>query len=259
MKMRSQWRTVVSRWAISTMVLAWPRFLTASITARSVMLSSALVASSRISTSGIVVERPGDADPLALAAAEPHPALAHVGGVALGQLAGHEVVQLGDARRALHRRLVDPLRGLAEGDVGADRVVDQEDLLRHVADVVLPGAAVRRGDRRAVDPDLARLRLEQPEHEVDRGGLAGAGAADEADGGVGRDGQAEPAQRRPLGVGIGVVDVGQFEPLAQPQRRDARGGRGQPEIRRRRPAAARMSLCSRSSTGWEKRTAVMPL
>ena len=38
---------------------------------------------------------------------EPHAALADLGGVALGQLVHDEVVQLGDPRRALDRRLVD--------------------------------------------------------------------------------------------------------------------------------------------------------
>ena len=91
---------------------------------------------------GIVVERAGDADALALPAREPDPALADLGGVAVGKLAHDEVVQLGDPRRPLHRRLVDIGGRAPEGDVRRDRVVGKEDLLRHVADRALPGAHV---------------------------------------------------------------------------------------------------------------------
>ena len=109
---------------------------------------------------------------------------------------------------------------------GRDGVVGQEDLLRHVADRALPGAEVLRGDRDAVDRERAAVGHEQPEHDVDGRGLAGPGAADDADGAPRRDREAHAPHRRPLGLRIGVVHVLELEPLGQAQRRDARSRTG---------------------------------
>ena len=49
--------------------------------------------------------------------------------------------------------MVDLGIGDAEGDVTGDRVVAQVDVLRHIAETVLPGAQIGIGQRDAVDPD----------------------------------------------------------------------------------------------------------
>ena len=95
-----------------------------------------------------MVEGAGDADALALAAGKPDAALADAG-IEPARQAGDRRVELRDAQRRGHAPLVDVAVDDAERDVAAQRVVEQQDLLRHVADVPAPGAgAGRRGRRR---------------------------------------------------------------------------------------------------------------
>ena len=73
------------RWAMITIVSVPRSDAMVSATAASVAVSSAEVASSRTSTSGWRIERSGDAEPLALAARQPHAPLADDGVDALGE------------------------------------------------------------------------------------------------------------------------------------------------------------------------------
>ena len=74
---------------------------------RSVSVSSALVASSRIEDRRVLEQRARDPHPLLLAARELQPALADGGGVALRQ-PDDEVVDLRRPRRRLHLLAASP-------------------------------------------------------------------------------------------------------------------------------------------------------
>jgi len=77
--------------------------------------------------------RAGERDPLALPAGEHGPAFAHHGVVAVREVADDELVGEGRTRRRLYllvRGVLEP-----EGDVGPDGVVEEQDLLWHVADL----------------------------------------------------------------------------------------------------------------------------
>ena len=92
---------VLSRWATSTTVLPARAVRRFSWIARSVAVSRWLVASSKIRISGCLQQRPGDRQPLPLAARQVRPALADDRLVPLGQ-AGDELVQPGRAGRRDH-------------------------------------------------------------------------------------------------------------------------------------------------------------
>ena len=83
--------------------------------------------------SGPAVERPSKPDPLTLAAGQPHAALADLGLEPGGQF-GDDVIELGgpDHLGDAVRSIVG--RGHAERDVGRERVVEQEHVLRHDAE-----------------------------------------------------------------------------------------------------------------------------
>ena len=87
---------------------------------------------------GVVVERPRDADALTLAAAQARAPLAHARLVAIGQ-GGDEVVRTRKPGGAFQGRAVEGIGLDAQGDVLCHAAVDQEHVLRHVADPVLPG------------------------------------------------------------------------------------------------------------------------
>src|SRR3989449_3967716 len=147
--------------------------------------------------------RSGDRDPLALAAREAHAPLADERVVAVG--ARHdEVVSVRLARRAhdlLERRVGPPVR-----DVIADRVAEEEVLLRDDADL--------RAERRlrdvaqivAVERDPPRGHVMEAGHEVDEGGLARARHADEGDDLALADLERDLLQDHLLGVRVPEVD-----------------------------------------------------
>src|SRR5690606_8638240 len=97
------------------------------------------------------------------------------------------------------------------GDVRRHGVVGEVDLLRHVAEVLLPRRQVRLVDGDAVDHQRARGRGQETEHDVDGGGLARAGRADDADRAVRLDDQVEIRQYGPLRVRVVEVDLAEFQ------------------------------------------------
>ena len=95
-------------------------------------------------------ERPGDREPLPLAARERDPALADDGVVAVGE-AFDELVRLREPRRALDARVGE--LGRAEGDVLAHGVGEEERVLRDDAD-----RAAERGQREVADVEPSTSR-----------------------------------------------------------------------------------------------------
>ena len=145
----------------------------------SVAVSRFEVASSRIEHGRSHVEGAGESEPLALAAGEPHTTLAHDRLEPVRQLAD-DIVELREPDRLLDRRVVDLVAPPAEGDVGAKRVVDEVDVLRHVADRSLPRLPAL-GHRHAVDRDRSAIRGEEAEDDVEQRALARSGRADDSD------------------------------------------------------------------------------
>ena len=110
-------------------------------------------------------------DPLPLATGEAEPALADLRVVAVGELAD-EVVGAGDAGRRLH--LLAARAGTAVGDVGGDRVGEEEALPERSADLAPQGVQRDAADVVPVDQDLPAVGVEQPLDQADHCRLAAA-------------------------------------------------------------------------------------
>lgn len=128
---------------------------------------------------GVLQEGAGDRDTLALAAGEARPGLAHRGVVALGQ-GQDEVVRRGLLGGGFDLGLAG--LGIGIGDVGADRVVEQERLLGDQGDVM---AQARQGQAAHVAPvqgDRAGGHVIEARDQVQDGALAAARRADQGHG-----------------------------------------------------------------------------
>ena len=86
----------------------------------------------------VVVKRPGDADALSLTTGQADASFADLGIEPMRQLFD-ECLQLHDANYAPNGVVVDLFVGQTKSDIAAQAVVGQEDGLRHVADIALPG------------------------------------------------------------------------------------------------------------------------
>lgn len=140
---------------------------------------------------GVGEDGPGEGDALALAAGEGEPVFADGRVVAVGQV-GDEPVGLGGAGGGLDL-LVGGV-GPPVGDVGPDRVGEEEAVLRYEAD---GGAQRLQGQVAhvvAADADGAAGRVVEPGHQERDGGLAAAGRADDGDGLAGADGEGEAVE-----------------------------------------------------------------
>ena len=158
----------------------------AACTARSVSLSSALVASSSTSTARVAQQRAGDRQPLLLAAGEPVPARADDGVVAVGQRGDH-VVDLRAPGGGLHLGVGGVGPGVPQ--VLADRAVQQVGLLGDDADDAGEVGQGQVADVDAVDQHPAGRRVVEPGDQRGQRALARAGLADQrqrAAGGHGR-------------------------------------------------------------------------
>ena len=140
-------------------------------------------------------EGAGQGDALALPAGERSSALPQLGVEAVGQ-GVDEALGLGHAQRPADRRLVDVL---AEGDVLAHGVVEDEGLLEHQRDIRGQGVGREGAQVGAVHGDGALVGVHEPGGEQGEGGFAGAGGADDgqhARAGARIGAQRDPVQRR---------------------------------------------------------------
>src|SRR6185437_7215341 len=90
-----------------------------------------------------------------------------------------EVVRVGEPRRLLDRRHAGA--GPAIGDVLGQRAVKQDRLLLHDRDLTAQRLLRRLRDILTVDQDSSATDVVEPLYQLDEGGLAGAGTADQAD------------------------------------------------------------------------------
>ena len=107
-------------------------------------------------------------------------------------------MQVGDPGGPFHRLLIPHILRDTKGDIGGNGIVRQVDLLRHLAEVALPGTdgllRIRRIDGIAVHQLLPGGGLYEPHNHVHQGGLAATGGTDKLDGSVLRDLQGELPQ-----------------------------------------------------------------
>ena len=147
-------------------------------------------------------ERPGQGGALFLAAGEGDAALADEGVEAALELLD-VLAQLG-----LLRGEGDLFRsGIfdAVGDVGADRIGEQEGVLRDVADIgaqFLERPFLRRN---SIDAQLPRAGLDEARNQAGQRGLARTDAADDAQRSAGRDLQVDVAEDGDIAVGEGEI------------------------------------------------------
>ena len=122
---------------------------------------------------------------------------------------------------------------LEQGDIVADRVVEQQHLLRHVAEALPPRGEIELLQIDAIDAHGARGRLVEPDQQVDQRRLADAGRADQRrDRALARSPGRGPAgwaarRRRRTPARTGSIGA-----------RTARAGRRRPPWPPRSPAAA---------------------
>lgn len=152
---------------------------------------------------GVGQEGAGERDALALAAGQGQALLADLGVVPGGQ-GFDEPLGLGGAGGGPDLLLVRV--GASVGEVGADRVGEEERVLGHQADRAAQGGVRQLAHVVAADADGAAVGVVEAGQEQRDGGLAAAGGADEGDGLALLDPQREPVQDGPLGV-VAEADV----------------------------------------------------
>ncbi len=140
----------------------------------------------------------------------------------MGQLR-HEVPGAGQAQSLF--RVVDTERGVTQGDIVQNAVVQQYRILRHITNHAAPEFDVDVLQGCSIQQNPALLGLQQAYGQVDYRGLAGAGGADQGGqrAGVKMQGQAVE-YRVPIVVEVHILEADGF-------------------FKARRGAAAQMLLC----------------
>ena len=186
-------------------------------------------------------ERPGDRDPLALAAAE----LVRVAVGRAGRQAD-QVEQLGDPRPLLARCRATRRSRSAVGELRADRAARVQRRVRVLEDHLQAHGSrgrarrVERRHRRALEDDRARARRHQADDRAGERRLAAAGLADEAD---------DLARARRRGSTPATARTGRAARAGRrPRRRGARAGspRRSPRTDRRDRRASPRRRCATS-------------
>ena len=158
---------------------------------------------------GVGDQRPGEGDPLPLAAGERESLLADDAVVALGQLAD-ELVGLGRPGRG-----EDLLLGRVRpsvGDIGLDRVGEEERLLHHHADRRPQRLLGDVADVVPADPHRAAAHVVEAGQQQAERGLAGARRPDHGDGLTRPDLKRQPAQDRLRGH-VAELHVVEHDPV----------------------------------------------
>ncbi|MND61060.1 hypothetical protein D3C80_523060 [compost metagenome] len=131
----------------------------------------------------VLQHHPGNGDALALATRQLDAALSHQGVVTAVALAvaelADETIGLGAGRSGADLRL--GRIGAAIGDVVANRAVQQRGVLGDHADGAAQAVLGDLGHVLPVDADFPTVHVVETQQQVDQGGLASAGAADQTD------------------------------------------------------------------------------
>ena len=97
----------------------------------------------------------------------------------------------------------------AEADVGFERAGEEERVLQHDAELAAQGVSVELAEVHTVEQNLAALDFVEAQQELDDGGLAGAGVADDGDGLAGAEVEGDVAQTPSLRPWVGAAVVGE--------------------------------------------------
>ena len=111
------------------------------------------------------------------------------------------------AQGALDGRAVDGFG--AQADVGFERAGEEERVLQHDAELAAQFLHVQFANVDAVEQDLAALDVVEAQQELNGGGFAGAGVADDGDGLTGLDAEGDVAQDPIVFAGIGAAVIGE--------------------------------------------------
>ena len=153
----------------------------------------------------VVIEGPGNADPLPLAPGDPDAPFTDHGVQPVFQ-PPDKVRQLGGLQGLPDPVVVDFIAVNAQSHVGPDGFVHQVDVLGNVTDAGLP-LRVAVPDVPAAVADPALLGLQQAQNQIHQGGFACAGDAHNAHAGAAADGERHVLQHGLLHFGIGEAEI----------------------------------------------------
>src|SRR5438874_114605 len=170
---------------------------------------------------GLLVQCPGNADPLPLSARQPNAALSNHSQIALGPSL-QKVGNLRLTRRVLDAREIYLLPPYAEGDILRRGRIGKIQALRYVSNRLLPGADALTMQGHTVDQNLALGRSEQSHEEIHRGGLAASGRADKADARPSGDSQIQAIEYPGRRAGIAKAYAAESHRGVKAQRRRGR-------------------------------------
>lgn len=162
---------------------------------------------------GIAEEGAGEGEALALTTGELHAVFAEEGVVALGE-ARDEVVGLGVAGGGFDLLVVD-LVIEAVADVVPYGLVEDDGFLGDDADVAVPGGGLEVAEVDAVDEYLTFLWLKQAEEDVEEGGFAAAGGADEGDVFAAVDAQGDAGEDVRVAGVVAEAEVAAFDGVGE--------------------------------------------
>src|ERR1035437_4943441 len=166
----------------------------------------------------VVVECPCDADALPLAAAQQRPTFTNAE-LILPRQALDKRVDVRQRRGLPHPRDVDDARCLTERDVRLDGIIDDEDVLRYIAQVSLPGPDVCLRDFDARRTNASAGRREHSKQNLGQRALAGPRAPNQRDDRVTLDLERDIVERPFRGTRVAIGDVLQTDAVSQGERR----------------------------------------
>src|ERR1700691_3933259 len=162
----------------------------------------------------VLEQCPGNGDALTLSAGEAKALLADHGIVFFRQPL-NEVVRQGRLSGCDHPADGDP--GFTVGDVVANRIVEENRLLGHVADLATKRSQGQIPQVVAVDADVTRGDIKKARDQIHKGGLAGTAGADQRHYLAPRDDQVDIPQHLAFAFFIAIVEADVFDPDLLPE------------------------------------------
>jgi len=120
-------------------------------------------------------------------------------------------MQFGNFCGTFYSSHIDICLGLPKSDIGSHGVVREENILRHVADIALPGTDILACNALTVNMQRATLRLQKAQQEICRGGFSSTRAAHQCHSGACFDGKRKVFHGRGLSFGISIGDITQLQ------------------------------------------------
>src|SRR5688572_17493000 len=169
-----------------------------------------------------MVERPGDANTLALAARKSNTSLAYEGFQSIGQ-AGHELFKLCRSDYALNSDIINLLVRQAKGHIAPQRVGGKKDRLWHITDLILPVSQIC-PKVFTIHSHLTCIRGKQTEQNIYQRTFPSTTSSDDADRFTPLDCQRDVFECGCYGSWIGVRNPTQFQNRTKRRDGASRGG-----------------------------------